>query len=102
MTNAFLICRFIIFSAVHYVRSKQFLPRAKRCFVYKLLIALPFLFISTGCVIILSGCAGSKSQQVPTITGNNNTITINQAPTVEKASKTSVDAAGSGYGSVKK
>ena len=42
--------------------------------MYKLLIVLPFLFIITGCVIILSGCAGSKSQQVPTITGNNNTI----------------------------
>ena len=48
----------------------------------------------------LSGCAGAKSEQVPTITGNNNTITINQAPNVEKASETSVDAAGSGYGSV--
>ena len=51
---------------------------------------------------MLSGCAGAKSEQIPTITGNNNTITINQAPSVEKASKTSVDAAGSGYGSVEK
>ena len=50
----------------------------------------------------LSGCAGAKSEQVPTITGNNNTITINQAPNVDKASETKVDAAGSGYGSVTK
>ena len=50
----------------------------------------------------LSGCAGAKSEQVPTITGNNNTITINQAPNVDKASETEVDAAGSGYGSVTK
>ena len=50
----------------------------------------------------LSGCAGAKSEQVPTITGNNNTITINQAPSVDKASETKVDAAGSGYGSVTK
>ena len=71
-------------------------------FVLHIEFTASFLFIITGCVIILSGCAGSKSQQVPTITGNNNTITINQAPTVEKASKTSVDAAGSGYGGVKK
>ena len=48
----------------------------------------------------LSGCAGAKSEQVPTITGNNNTITINQAPNVDKVSETKVDAAGSGYGSV--
>ena len=47
-----------------------------------------------------SGCAGAKSEQVPTITGNNNTITINQAPNIDKASETKVDAAGSGYGSV--
>ena len=50
----------------------------------------------------LSGCAGAKSEQVPTITGNNNTITINQAPNIDKASETKVDAAGSGYGSVTK
>ena len=55
-----------------------------------------------GFLALLSGCAGAKSEQVPTITGDNNTITINQAPSVEKASKTSVDAAGSGYGSVEK
>lgn len=51
-------------------------------------------------VFLLSGCAGAKSEQTPTITGNNNTITIDQAPSVEKASDTKVDAAGSGYGSV--
>lgn len=50
----------------------------------------------------ISGCAGAKSEQVPTITGNNNTITINQAPSVDKASETKVDEAGSGYGSVTK
>ena len=50
--------------------------------------------------MILSACAGSRSDQTPTINGNNNTITINQTPSVEKASETKVDAAGSGYGDV--
>ena len=48
----------------------------------------------------LSSCAGNKSEQTPTINGNNNTITINQAPSVDKASKTDIDAAGSGSGDV--
>lgn len=60
------------------------------------------LFFPTIAVIaLLSSCAGNSSEQVPTINGNNNTITINQAPSVDKASKTSIDAAGSGYGDVK-
>ena len=50
----------------------------------------------------LSACVGNKSEQVPTINGNNNTITINQTPSVDKASKTDIDAAGSGYGAVSK
>lgn len=49
----------------------------------------------------LSACAGNKSEQIPTINGNNNTVTINQAPSTEKSSKTHIDAAGSGYGDVK-
>lgn len=53
-------------------------------------------------VFVLCSCAGTKSEQVPTITGNGNTITINQTPSTEKASETKVDAAGSGYGSVTK
>ena len=50
--------------------------------------------------MILSACAGNSSEQIPTINGDNNTITINQTPSVDKASKTDIDAAGSGYGSV--
>ncbi len=50
--------------------------------------------------LFLFGCAGNSSEQVPTINGNNNTITINQIPSVDKASKTSIEAAGSGYGEV--
>ena len=53
-------------------------------------------------LLSLCSCAGTKSEQVPTITGDNNTITINQAASVDKASETKVDAAGSGYGSVSK
>ena len=49
----------------------------------------------------LSGCAGNSSEQIPTINGNNNTVTINQTPSVDKASKTQIDAAGSGYGDVR-
>ena len=61
------------------------------------------LAITLACAaFLLSGCAGAKSEQVPTITGNNNTITINQTPNVNKESETSVKAAGSGYGSVTK
>lgn len=53
------------------------------------------------CVLVqLAACAGTKSEQIPTITGNNNTVTINQSAIVKKASETEVDAAGSGYGSV--
>lgn len=51
--------------------------------------------------MILSACAGNRSDQTPTINGNNNTITINQTPSVDKASKTNIDAAGSGSGDVK-
>jgi PBP1b-binding outer membrane lipoprotein LpoB len=51
--------------------------------------------------MILSSCAGSRSDQTPTINGNNNTITINQTPSVDKASNTDIDAAGSGSGDVK-
>lgn len=61
------------------------------------------LFMKTSILLILiqlAACAGNRSEQIPTITGNNNTITINQAASVDKASETSVDAAGSGYGSV--
>ena len=58
--------------------------------------------IAVAAAFSLSGCAGAKSEQVPTITGNNNAITINQAPNIDKASETKVDAAGSGYGSVTK
>lgn len=54
------------------------------------------------CLLQLVACAGTRSDQIPTITGNNNTITINQAASVDKASETKVDAAGSGYGSVTK
>lgn len=70
-----------------------------------LVIIAPLLLIGVTLAMaafFLSGCAGAKSEQVPTITGNNNTITINQAPNVDKASETKVDAAGSGYGSVTK
>ena len=66
------------------------------------LLLVGFAVAVAMCVVFLSGCAGAKSEQVPTITGNNNTITINQAPNIDKASETSVDAAGSGYGSVTK
>lgn len=65
-------------------------------------VAIFLSVIQAIAALLFSGCAGAKSEQAPTITGNNNTITINQAPSVEKASKTSVDAAGSGYGSVEK
>ena len=58
---------------------------------------LPLLLAS---LFLLSGCAGTKSEQIPTITGNNNTVTIHQTASVKKASETEVDAAGSGYGSV--
>ena len=59
------------------------------------------LGITLACAaFLLSGCAGTKSEQIPTITGNNNTVTINQSAKVDKASETEVDAAGSGYGSV--
>ena len=51
--------------------------------------------------MVLSACAGNRSEQAPTINGNNNTVTINQTPSVDKASKTDIDAAGSGYGDVK-
>lgn len=54
------------------------------------------------CLLQLAACAGTRSDQIPTITGDNNTITINQAASVDKASETKVDAAGSGYGSVTK
>ena len=60
----------------------------------------PFLPILLASFFLLSGCAGTKSEQIPTITGNNNTVTINQSAKVDKASETEVDAAGSGYGSV--
>ena len=50
----------------------------------------------------LTSCAGNSSEQIPTINGNNNTVTINQTPSVDKASKTEIDAAGSGYGAVSK
>lgn len=50
----------------------------------------------------ITSCAGNKSEQVPTINGNNNTVTINQTPSVDKASETKIDAAGSGYGAVSK
>ena len=52
--------------------------------------------------MILSSCAGNRSDQTPTINGNNNTITINQTPSVDKESETKVDAAGSGYGAVQR
>lgn len=51
--------------------------------------------------MVLSACAGSRSDQTPTINGNNNTITINQTPSVDKASRTDIDAAGSGSGDVR-
>ena len=51
---------------------------------------------------ILSSCAGNSSEQVPTINGEHNTITIHLTPSVDKASETSIDAAGSGYGAVTK
>ncbi len=57
-------------------------------------------FIFTIFILAFSGCAGAKSEQTPTINGNNNTITINQTPNIDKASDTKIDAAGSGYGSV--
>lgn len=60
----------------------------------------PFLPLLLASLFLVSGCAGTHSEQIPTITGNNNTVTINQAATVDKASETEVDAAGSGYGSV--
>ena len=50
----------------------------------------------------LCGCAGNSSEQIPTINGDHNTITINQTPSVDKASETKIDAAGSGSGSVSK
>ena len=58
------------------------------------------LLLILSSVFLLSGCAGAKSEQIPTITGNNNTVTINQTAKVNKASDTEVDAAGSGSGSV--
>ena len=58
--------------------------------------AFPLLALA----MILSACAGNRSDQTPTINGNNNTVTINQTPSVDKASETKIDAAGSGYGSV--
>lgn len=51
--------------------------------------------------MVLSACAGNRSEQTPTINGNNNTITINNTLNTDKASKTDIDAAGSGYGDVK-
>ena len=51
--------------------------------------------------VFLTSCAGNSSEQIPTINGNNNTVTINQTPNVDKASKTQIDAAGSGYGDVR-
>ena len=59
---------------------------------------LPVLILSL--LALLSSCAGNSSEQIPTITGNNNPITIYQAPSVDKASETRIDAAGSGYGDV--
>ena len=61
-------------------------------------LSLSFLAI----LALLSSCAGNKSEQAPTINGNNNTVTINQTPSVDKASETKIDAAGSGSGSVSK
>ena len=58
---------------------------------------LPLLLAS---LFLISGCAGTHSEQIPTITGNNNRVTINQTAKVDKASETEVDAAGPGYGSV--
>ena len=60
----------------------------------------PFLPLLIASLFLISGCAGTNSEQIPTITGNNNTVTINQSAKVDKASETEVDAAGSGYGSV--
>ena len=68
----------------------------KTAFAIILGIALAIIAIS------LAGCAGNKSEHIPTINGNNNTITINQTPSVDKASETNVDAAGSGYGAVQR
>ena len=67
---------------------------------HQLLLTTTLLFLIAS-ALFLSSCAGIKSEQVPTINGNNNTITINQTPSVDKASKTEIDAAGSGYGDVR-
>ena len=48
--------------------------------------------------MILSACAGNKTEI--TLTGDNNTI--NTSAATDRKSETSVDAAGSGYGSVSK
>ena len=66
----------------------------------QLLLTTTLLFLIAS-ALFLSSCAGNKSEQVPTINGNNNTITINQTPSVDKASKTEIDAAGSGSGDVR-
>ena len=67
---------------------------------HQLLLTTTLLFLLAS-TIFLSSCAGTKSEQTPTINGNNNTITINQTPSVDKASKTDIDAAGSGSGDVR-
>ena len=67
---------------------------------HQLLLTTTLLFLITT-TLFLSSCAGNKSEQVPTINGNNNTVTINQTPSVDKASKTDIDAAGSGSGDVR-
>ena len=67
---------------------------------HQLLLTTTLLFLLAS-TIFLSSCAGTKSEQTPTINGNNNTITINQTPSVDKARKTEIDAAGSGYGDVR-
>ena len=66
----------------------------------QLLLTTALLFLLAS-AIFLSSCAGNKSEQVPTINGSNNTITINNTMTTDKTSKTDIDAAGSGSGDVR-
>ena len=60
---------------------------------HQLLLTTTLLFLIAS-ALFLSSCAGNKSEQVPTINGNN-------TMTTDKTSKTDIDAAGSGSGDVR-
>lgn len=76
-------------------------PRFTRSGLFSFGVPMKTAFSILALTMILSACAGNRSEQTPTINGNNNTVTINQTPSTEKSSKTDIDAAGSGYGDVK-